>query len=280
MDPVLRDIHSHALVLGPDGAVYGSHVHLTEPIRGLWRLDLSGRMDRVIPQTRGFPLDLQPLLIASDGTVYSVSLYQAALPADRRQLFILRRSVGGIIDTIGGGPRGFADGGGQVARFMNIKGMAWLPDSTMLIVDGTRVRRLDRMGNVTSVGPITEPKMGQALMGASVLDGRVFVADFARRRVLRVDSAGVRSEIATGTYWSPTGVLATPEGVYVLEHPRAPLGVLADLGLGPYLRVRLYMNDGSAETLATIWGRHTKLIGVIVGGLIATFVALRAWRQA
>jgi hypothetical protein len=40
------------------------------------------------------------------------------------------------------------------------------------------------------------------------------------------------------------------------------------------------MNDGSAETLATIWGRHTKLIGVIVGGLIATFVALRAWRQA
>jgi hypothetical protein len=68
--------------------------------------------------------------------------------------------------------------------------------------------------------------------------------------------------------------------VYVLEHPRAPLGVLADLGLGPYLRVRLYMNDGSAETLATIWGRHTKLIGVIVGGLIATFVALRAWRQA
>jgi hypothetical protein len=280
MDPVLRDIHSHALVLGPDGAVYGSHVHLTEPVRGLWRLDMSGRIESVIPQTRGFPLDLQPFLIASDGTVYSVSLYQTALPAAQRQLFILRRSVGGTIDTIAGGPRGFADGRGQLARFTNIMGMASLPDSTILIVDDTRVRRLGRMGNVTSIGPITEPQMGQALMGVSTLDGRVFVADFGRRRVLCVDSAGVHSEIATGTYWAPTGVLATPEGVYVLEHPRAPLGVLGDLGLGPYLRVRLYMNDGSAETLATIWGRHTKMAGVILGGLIATFVALRAWRRA
>jgi hypothetical protein len=280
MDPVLRDIHSHALVLGPDGAVYGSLVHLTEPVRGLWRLDMSGRMDRVIPQTRGLALDLQPFLIASDGTAYSVSLYQAARPVAQRQLFILRRSVGGIVDTVAGGPRGFADGPGQLARFTNIMGMAWLPDSTMLIVDDTRVRRLDRKGHVTSVGPVTEQKMGQALMGASVLDGRIFVADFARRRVLRVDSAGVRREISTGSYWSPTGVLATQEGVYVLEHPRAPLGVLGDLGLGPYLRVRLYRNDGSAETLGTIWGRHTKTVGVIVGGLIVTFVGLRAWRRA
>jgi hypothetical protein len=95
-----------------------------------------------------------------------------------------------------------------------------------------------------------------------------------------MDSVGVLSEIATSTYWSPTGVLATPEGVYVLEHPRAPLGLLGDLGLGPYLRVRLYRNDGSAETLATIWGRHTKVVGVIVGGLIATFLVFRSWRRA
>jgi DNA-binding beta-propeller fold protein YncE len=280
VDPVLRDIHSHALVLGPDGAIYGSHVHLTEPVRGLWRLDMSGRMESVVPQTRGFPLDLQPFLIASDGTVYSISLYQAALPADQRQLFILRRSVGGAIDTIAGGPRGFADGQRHLARFTSIMGMAWLPDSTILLIDDTRVRRLGQTGNVTSVGPITEPHMSQALMGASVLDGRVFVADVARRRVLQMDSVGVLSEIATSTYWSPTGVLATPEGVYVLEHPRAPLGLLGDLGLGPYLRVRLYRNDGSTETLATIWGRHTKVVGVIVGGLIGTFLVFRSWRRA
>lgn len=103
---VLRDTHSHALVLGADGAIYGTNVHPTSGIRSVWRLDMSGRSTTLVPPTAGFPLDLQAFLIVADGTIYSVSLHQAALPADQRQLFVLRRSTAGVIDTVAGGLRG------------------------------------------------------------------------------------------------------------------------------------------------------------------------------
>src|SRR5687767_6068296 len=36
-------IHSHALSLGLDGAVYGTNVSFTQPVRSVWRFDAGGR---------------------------------------------------------------------------------------------------------------------------------------------------------------------------------------------------------------------------------------------
>jgi hypothetical protein len=118
-------------------------------------------------------------------------------------------------------------------------------------------------------------------MGASVAtDGSVYVADFSGRRVLRVDAAKVDTVATTGGYWAPTGVLASADGTYTLEHPRAPLGILGDLGVGPYLRVRLARPDGSTQVVARMWGRNTKYVVAVAVGVAALIVGLRARRRA
>jgi sugar lactone lactonase YvrE len=280
--PVRRTTHSHALAVGADGAIYGTHVHLTQPIRSVWRLDMTGRSTAFVPETRGLPLDLQPFLPAADGTIYSMSPHEPAIPVDQRRLFVVRRSPAGVIDTVAGGLKGHADGNGRNAQFTGVDGMAWLPDGSLLLVDGARLRRLKPDGTVQSVTPpLTEFRWDQDLMGASVAtDGSVYVADFSGRRVLRVDGAKVDTVATTGGYWAPTGVLASADGIHTLEHPRAPLGILGDLGVGPYLRVRLARPDGSTQVVARIWGRNTKYVVAVAVGVAALVVGLRARRRA
>jgi hypothetical protein len=242
---------------------------------------MTGRTTVFIPETRGLPLNLQPFLLAADGTIYSVSSYQPELPANERQLFVLRRSPAGVIDTVAGGLRGHADGTGRHARFSGIDGMAWLADSSLLLVDGARLRRLTRDGTAhTLTSPLTEFRWDQDLVGVSVApDGTVYVADFSGNRVLRTDGEIVTTVTSTGGYWAPTGVLATAEGMYTLEHPRAPLGILGDLGIGPYLRVRFIPSNGSAQLITRLWGRNTKYVVACGLGVVALFVGLRAWRR-
>src|SRR5688500_5542828 len=233
VEAILRDTHAHALVVGPGGAIYGTNVPPAGVTRSVWRLDISGRSTMVIPPTRRFALDLQPFLIASDGTIYSTTPYEPTIAPAERRLFLLLRTARGVIDTVAGGLTGFADGNGTRARLSSIDGMAWLPDSSMLVVDGARLRRVTRGGAVISItGTLTDLKWDQDLMGASVAaDGSIHVADFARRRVQHFSTKGVSIATSTGFYWSPTGVLWTPEGRYFLEHPRAPFGILGDLGI-------------------------------------------------
>jgi len=280
LEAVLRDVHSHNLAIGADGGVYGTDVHLTQPIRGLWRLDMSGQLTHLIPPTRGFALDLQPFLMSANGSVYSVSLYQAALPPEQRQLFLLRHSSSGAIDTIAGGLKGDTDGMGSAARFSAIDGMAWLPDSSLLLVDGARLRRVMPSGRVeTLAGPLTQPRWGQDMMGASVgPGGEVYVADFAGRRIIRVAGKKVRTVATTGWFWAPTGVVVAPDGLYTMEHPRAPLGILGDLGIGAYLRIRHIRPDGTVTVLAKGWGRHTKPLAGFAGGFAALMLGALLWR--
>jgi hypothetical protein len=279
IERVMRDTHSHALVIGADGAVYGTNVHLTQPIRSVWRMDVSGAVSTVIPPTRGMPLDLQAFLISNDGTIYSATPHESQLPPEQRSVFVVRRTPGGVIDTIAGGLRGHLDGKGRSAKFASIDGMAWLPDSSLLLVDGPHLRKLTKDGTAeTLTPPLTEFRWDQDVMGVSVgANGVAYIADFAASRVLAVNDRKVAEIASTGSYWSPTGVLSAREGVYTLEHPRAPLGILGDLGIGPYLRVRLLLPNGSTETLATIWGRRTIAAVAVLAALLLLILFARAW---
>ena len=275
VEPIGRHIHSHALSSGPDGAVCGTHASLTEPVRSVWCLDGSGRFTDVIPATRGFPLGLQSFLRAPDGSVYSANPYQYPEPEGGREIHLLRWSPDGAVDTIAGGVVGHADGTGRAARFHGIDGMAWLPDGAIVLADGARLRRVSTDGRVESLGdPITESRWDQDLLGVAVgPDGAVYGADFAGRVVRRVAGGRVESLYRPGGFWSPTGLAVTTEGVYVLEHPRAPFGILGDLGVGPYLRVRRLGPDGQSVTLTTRWGRFSEELAgtavLLAGGLIS-----------
>jgi hypothetical protein len=279
VEAIRRFIHSHALSLGLDGAVYGTNVSLTQPVRSAWRFDSGARFSEIIPPTRGFPLDLQSFLLAPDGSVYSASIYQHPEPAGGRELYLLHWSPAGVVDTVAGGPVGHADGHGRAARFQSIDGMAWLPDGSIVLADGPRLRRVFVDGRVESLGPpLTTLRWDQDLLGVAVgPDGAIYAADFAGRVVQRVVGDRVDTLYRAGTYWSPAGIAATASGAYVFEHPRAPLGILGDIGIGPYLRVRRISADGSAHTLTTIWGRYS-LHAVLASMLIAGGVVL-LWRR-
>jgi hypothetical protein len=279
VEAIGRFIHSHALSLGLDGAVYGTKVSLTQPVRGVWRFDAGGRFSEIIPPTRGFPLDLQSFLLAPDGSVYSASIYQHPEPAGGREIYLLHWSPTGVVDTVAGGHVGHADGQGRAARFKSIDGMAWLPDGSIVLGDGARLRRVSIDGRVESLGPpLTIPRWDEDLLGVAVgPDSAIYAADFAGRVVQRVDGDRVDTLYRASTYWAPAGVAATASGFYVLEHPRAPLGILGDIGVGPYLRVRRISADGSAVTLTMIWGRYS-LQFALAAMLIAGGVLLM-WRR-
>jgi hypothetical protein len=279
VEAIRRFIHSHALSLGPDGAVYGTNVSFTQPVRSVWRFDAGGRFSEIIPPTKGFPLDLQSFLLAPDGSVYSASTYQHPEPAGGRELYVLHWSPTGVVDTVAGGHVGHADGHGRAARFQSIDGMAWLPDGSIVLADGARLRRVSIDGRVESLGPpLTALRWDQDLLGIAVgSDSAIYAADFAGRVVQRVVGERVDTLYRASSYWAPAGIAATASGVYVLEHPRAPLGILGDIGIGPYLRVRRISADGSAQTLTTIWGRYSLYAALATVAIAAGVILL--WRR-
>jgi len=280
VEAVGREIHSHALSLGRDGAVYGTHTSLTEPVRGVWRLDASGRFADVIPPTRDFPLGLQSFLLGPDGSVYSASVYQYPEPAGGRELHLLHWSPTGVVDTVAGGRVGNADGIGRSAQFQSIDGMAWLPDGAIVVADGARLRRVTLDGRVESLGePLTERRWDQDLLGVAVgPDGAIYAADFASRVVHHLIGGRAKRLYEPDGFWAPAGIAVTADGVYVLEHPRAPLGILGDLGAGPYLRVRKFGADSRAVTLTTRWGRLSQEVAgaaVLIAGAVLSMVWIR-----
>ena len=281
-EAIRRFIHSHALSLGADGAVYGTNVSLTQSLRSVWRFDANGRFSEIIAPTTEIPLDLQSFLLAPDGSVYSASIYQHPEPAGGRELYLLHWSPAGVVDTLAGGHVGHADGAGRAARFQSIDGMAWLPDGSIVLADGPRLRRVSIDGRVESLGPpLTVMRWDQDLLGVAVgPDGAIYAADFAGRVVQRVSGNNVDTLYRASPYWAPAGIAVAAGGVYVLEHPRAPLGILGDIGIGPYLLVRRINADGSAMTLTTIWGRYSRYAGLafvlIAGGVVLLWRRHRA----
>jgi hypothetical protein len=278
VEAVRRDTHSHALSLGPDGAVYGAHASFTAPVVQVWRLDARGQFTDVIPSTRGFPLGMQSFMRAPDGSVYSSNVFQYPEPPGGRSIYLLR-SRAGVIDTIAGGKAGHADGPGPDAQFESIDGMAMLPDGSILLADGEWLRRVSADGEVSSIRKLTEKRWDQDLLGVAVGPGDVvYAADFAGRVVHRLTGTRADTLYSPGMFWAPTGVAATAQGVYVLEHLRAPLGILGDIGIGPYLRVRHIRSSSDVDTLAAIWGRNSWIL-LAFTGIVAGMVLLATRRR-
>jgi DNA-binding beta-propeller fold protein YncE len=282
MEKVATRKHSHALFLDSAGNLYGTNPHFTLPIRSVWQLAPNGQLTDVIPSPENFPLGLQSFIMDDSGNMYSVS----APNRKTRELLLLKRSPEGEITTLAGSMKGHTDGIGREAKFMGIDGMAWGPNGDLFITDGPYVRRVTRDGVVTTLaGPLTEPVWEEDLSGIAVgTNGDIYVADCARRRILKITPAGaVSTFLRTGSLWTPTGVTVTPDGVFTLEHLRMPLGILGELEVGPYLRVRKVSLANEVTELARIWGRWTAAAAVGVTAIIAvifTIIVRRKSKQA
>ncbi|HEU4560813.1 MAG TPA: hypothetical protein VFS20_23375 [Longimicrobium sp.] len=278
-EPVARGIHSHGLAIGPDGAVYGTDVEPAGGSRRVWRLDSGGRMQFIVPPGAVDGMGLQSFLVGPDGALYSASAFQPGSAPGNRTLHLLRRRVDGTIDTLAGGAVGWRDGTGAAAQFRAIDGMAWLPDGSIVVADGARLRRVDLAGNVrTLTRPLSRTRWDEDILGVAVApDGTLIAADFAGRTIRRWPDGPAPVPSPSGRYWSPAGVAAARGGIYVLEHPRAPFGLLGDLGVGPYLRLRWIGANGQSRVLTRQWGRNT---GVAAAGIALIVAIPLAWRRA
>lgn len=273
VEPLIRDVHSHELIVGSDGAIYGTNPEPSGTDNSVWRIDAAGRFSYVVPPAPGSPLGLQSFLIISNGTIYSANRYDHQRPT----VVLLRREPSGKISFVAGGTKGFADGVGVNARFSGIDGMRQDADGKLVVVDGVYLRTVTRAGHVSTVTrPLTRRRWGEDLLGiSSIRADTVHVADHAGRRVLRVRLAtGQAEEVDRSEFlWAPAGVELTQNALYVLEHLRPPLSLLGDLQIGPYLRVRRVARGASSTTLAVVWGRHSWKAAAVV----AVFLVLASW---
>ena len=278
VEKVAERKHSHALVLDSAGNLYGTNPHYTLPIRSVWRLSPDGQLSDVIPPTENLPLGMQSFIMDAAGNIYSQSARKDGPP----ELLLLKRTPDGEITALAGSTKGHADGRGSEAKFMGIDGMTWGPDGDLYVTDGPSVRRVTRDGVVTTIGRgHTVPVWEEDLSGIAVdANGDIYVADMAHRRILKItpDDA-VHNFLWTGRVWTPTGVTIAPDGIYTLEHLRLPFGVLGELEVGPYLRVRKVSLTNEVTELARVWGRWSSGAGVGLAAVVVLIVLFAVRRR-
>jgi len=279
----LSNKHSHALVLGEDGSIYGTHEHHAASIGSVWRIAPDGSFSEFFTPTADFPLNLHPFIVDRDDNIYSTNAIDFPNQSDKATL--LKAKPNGEVTILAGGTRGYRDGRGGAAQFSGIDGMAWAADGSLYVTDGVYVRRVAMDGTVTTLGggALTSQSYGEDLMGLAVSpNGSVHVADYSQRRVFELMPDGnTRTILETGLFWSPTGITIVGEELYVLEHLRMPLVILGDIGIGAYARVRKISPDGTVERIATVWGRNTLTFAVILiaVGALFIFVLRVRWRR-
>ena len=286
LEPIITGKHSHSLFLDEAGNLFGEHVYYDNDgsrwISSIWKLTSDGQLVEIVPPSIGPPRG-SGIFMDREGNIYSA---QGGSPESER-VELLRRSPDGRIAVVAGGERGHADGNGTHAKFNAVIAMAWGPDGSLYVTDASCVRRVAMAGTVTTVGD--NPLAGVArsehprLLGIAV-DSRenVYVADYDYNCVRRITRDGAVDTVLTGGfYWSPSGVTAVGDDLYVLEHqPETAVAVLSALNVGPYARVRKLSGDGTVVTIATLWGRNTTLASAVLAGAgVLIAVGLRLARR-
>jgi len=273
--------HSHALVLGEDGSIYGTQEHHAAAIGSVWRIAPDGSFLNVITPASDFPLNLHPFIIDRDGNIYSTN--SISFPNQSDKVMLLRSTPDGNVTVLAGSARGYRDGRGSEAQFSGVDGMAWAADGSLYVTDGVYVRRVTMDGVVATLGKgaLTTPSYGEDLMGLAVsTSGSAYVADYSQRRVIQLLPDGnTRAISETGLFWSPTGITIVGEDLYVLEHLRMPLVILGDIGIGAYARVRRISPDGTVIRIATVWGGNTLTFAIVLLAIGALLIFVWRFRR-
>ena len=237
--------HTHDLNIDSAGNVYGEHDFST-----IWKMTPAGDFSYVQAPTGNPPRGVS-IWTDRDGNMYSVEQNNHL----KRETLLLRRTPGGNVSVLAGSSYGQADGKGSQAKFRNIVGMAFGPDGSLYLTDGSSVRKVTMDGTVSTLAHNVmvenasgNPAGGSSLFGIAVdAQGNVFVADYGNRRVLKIASDNqLTTLLRAEPPWFPTGVACSGNDVFVLEHSFTP----AHAPVGT--RVRQLSPDGRINVLASV----------------------------
>jgi hypothetical protein len=151
-----------------------------------------------------------------DGNMYSVEPWNN----EKRESKIIKRTPDGKTSLFAGGKYGYLDGRKEKARFGIVIDMAFADNGSIYLTDSNRVRKIDQSGNVTTLYPKDNTQKNEsALFGLAVdAHNNVFVADYANKKLLKIDSVGKPSTVLTSdSDWSPLGAALFNDEIYVLE---------------------------------------------------------------
>jgi len=218
----------HELAIDSEDNIYGADVSPVSQkwISDVWKMTPEGKLTYLLEPTDNPPRGMS-LWRDHDGNMYLVDQNNHT----KTRTLLLRQTPDGKVTTLAGSAYGHKDGKGTEARFSSVGGMAFGPDGSLYLSDGTSVRKVTMDGTVTTVAndldvrttddkpPLFEGSPG-SLTGLSVDSrGNVYVADAGNRRLLRINSGGkVDVVLRSDPPYFPNGVATTPAGdVYVME---------------------------------------------------------------
>ncbi len=249
--------HIHELALDDDGNLYGAD-YSYEPetqsyIEAIWKMTPAAGFAYIVAPTKSLQRGMS-IWRDRDGNTYAVEQNNHL----KRETLLLKREPGGNVTVLAGGSYGHADGKGSQAKFSSIVGMAFAPDGSLYMADGSSVRKVTMDGTVRTLADGLDVKgvdknsvEGAAwgsLMGLAVnAQDEVYVADYRNRRVLKINSGGAVSTVAQAEQtWTPTGVAVAKNGdLYILE-----VGATASSANKP--RVRRLSTDGKLTVFANV----------------------------
>jgi YD repeat-containing protein len=223
------------------------------------------------PATQAMLGDPTGVAFAPDGSLYI---------AEQSNFRVRRVAPNGIITTVAGtGVAGFSGDNGPAtqAQLTKAERVAVGADSTLYILDGLRVRRVNTDGIITTVagngslgssgdgGPATNAALNASSIVAAP-DGGFYIADFGNHRVRRVGPDGIINTVAdfTAALGRPVSVRPARDGNLLIalefESARTP-------------EVDLLKPDGSIVTVA---GGGPSPIEERIPATQADLVAIRA----
>jgi hypothetical protein len=229
----VRNVHTHELCLDAAGNLFGEHLWYEGDAtkkwgHRVWRLGADGSLSDVYGPREGFRTDYSFVRDAA-GAMYWWEGEKAAR--------FRKRAPDGTVSTLA-----------ECPACRDVRWMTAARDGTLFFVDSGEVREVSPAGVVRTRARgllkrvITQPQVADihALMGLWCdAAGRVYVARYGSREVLRIDRDDSVRVVATSTFpWSPTGGLMAPNGDLLLLETTITNAV----------RVRRIGVDGRTET--------------------------------
>ncbi|MBS1977318.1 MAG: hypothetical protein JST46_08100 [Bacteroidetes bacterium] len=209
---VVPNVHTHELYLDDQDNLFGEHLWYSERERSwgyyVWKLNLGGQVEKVIPETKGFMKDYS-FVRDREGKMYWAE-------RNEKCQTISRISPGQNREIIGD------------KCFHNIRWMKSTPRGEILLVDFQTVCKINEQGHIETIATnvadptitVSNAENQNSVMGVwDDPQGNLYVAVYSNRQIKKFSKEGWELEpINISSPWAPSGGLIDANGLlWILE---------------------------------------------------------------